>query len=170
MPDTDSQKIFDLSQGPLGRSRQLILRPDGLSFDGHEIARDVLTDVIYESEWIRWYRFTIGQSFRISLKTEDGSIIRVNFSSYFGTHNEYGRYYSEITGYIGTFYLLDLVNDRVSRVLNGDELDAAGLKITSSGLRHPKLFWSIPWPKAGVHEYYDYLRSTTPRLPTPMCG
>ncbi|MGV3540054.1 MAG: hypothetical protein ACO1OQ_09595 [Rufibacter sp.] len=68
--------------------RELLITEEIIHFDGKQIVRNDISDLLYWVSTVEFYRFPVGRKFYIGFKTPD-SQLDIVFKSYFGISNGY---------------------------------------------------------------------------------
>ncbi|MCC9137192.1 hypothetical protein ACFSKU_04275 [Pontibacter silvestris] len=153
---------YRLSTGLLGRKRTLRLAPDYLEYENREpgqftkISKSDIIDVKNEMSWILWYRFYVGCSFSIDIKTKENGIIKVKFTSYFGQNRTYIETYASIVDLMWQHYLNDIVNSYLQKFFTTYDIELRGVRLTGEGVYLSANDKAIVWREVALKEYEDY--------------
>jgi hypothetical protein len=144
-----------LQAGFFGEPKKLIITPERISFDGVMIDQNTFTDVKYVSEHIVWYKFYVGVEFRIDIKYEGSKILSLKFTKHAWKNRRYGQMYSDISNYIGNYFLIQRINERLDQLDRTGDVELLGVKITSGDISLAKSN-TIPLANVGLKEYASY--------------
>ena len=157
-------KEYRIRSGFFERERKLIVAENYLEYEtgdlkGSEFTRlnkSDIADFKHGTDWIVWYRFTVGRQFSITLKDKKKKELRILFDSYFGLHKQNDQLYADIVEDIWNFYHADIVDIFRHRFRNSEAFEIQGIKINKDGVKLRRDNLLITWPKVSIKEYYRY--------------
>lgn len=147
---------FSFEDGLIGRKRKLVITPEYIDLDGTRIGQNMFVDVKYLSEHIVWYKFYVGVRFRIEIKSADNHVLVLKFSRYAWKNRHYGHVYTEISRWIGHYFLLGKINRNLECIEEKGMLELCGLLLTRLDVTIDKTSSPINWANMGLQEYPSY--------------
>ncbi len=150
--------------GLFDRERTLRLMPDYLEYDNKDLVSEPFTrvrkedmaDISYSADWNIWYRFYVGSTYRINIKTKDHRVLRVKFTSYFSANEKVNDAYDTIVNLLWEYYLEDIVTERLEEFEASKKLQLAGFTLTEHGVTVPEKKLFIEWGDVELKEYEAY--------------
>lgn len=153
---------YRLSTGLLDRKRELRLTPDYIEYENLEhgrftrILKEDIQDIKNEMNWIIWYRFYVGCSFSIDIKTKESGILKINFTSYFRQNKAYMEAYATIVDRMWQYYLNDVISLYFQEFLATHNVKLGEVKLNNKGVYFIEKDQLISWGDVAVKEYEDY--------------
>lgn len=157
-------KEYLITPGPLDRQRKLILTEEYLEWEngdlkGREFTRLNKSDIVdfkHGTDWIVWYKFTIGRQFSITIKYQRNRELKILFKSFFGLPKENNQKYSDVVDDIWRLYHSDIVDNFLDSLYNHREREIQGIKLKNEGIELKTQKEIIPWNKVVIKDYYKY--------------
>ncbi len=162
-----------MSAGMFGGKRVLRINPAFLEYgqEGPEaglyarVRKEDIADIRHSMSWVIWYRFYVGCTFKIEVKTKDGNLVRIRFAAYFAKKGAYQDMYDDIMDLIWDYYLNDIVAERLQRFAAVPDMEVGGLRLTEKGVYLPEREELVAWPDVAVKEYETYFAVYNQRNP-----
>jgi hypothetical protein len=129
---------------------------DTLAFEKTVIAKSDLVSLRFGVKWIKGLYVPIGRHFFIELKLNDGTVIPIKFSSYYGIKKQlYTERYQELINAVWEYIFKPDFFDVMARFKRGEELYISDVEIDRSGVS-----WDgkekLPWDKIELSSYRTY--------------
>lgn len=164
--NTSDLHEYHVKRSLFGRSRKLTITPEYIEYEDKDRVDDLYTriekacfnDVKYAGEWIVWYKFPVGYVHTISILYEQRQILTIRIAGYFGRKKQYGQIYSDISRWIGNYFLVEKVNQQLAVLQAGDVLRFQELTVANEGVSFKASGHSpvIEWENVKLKEYYHY--------------
>lgn len=157
---------YYVKQSFFDRSRKLTITPEYIEYENKNQLDDLYTrvekacfdDVKYDGEWIVWYKFPVGYVHKISILYEQRQVLTIRLAGYFGRRKQYGQLYSDISRWIGNYFLTEKIDQQLEVLQDGGILEFQDVKLTNEGV-----FFNdsgplpvIAWQNVQLEEYYHY--------------
>lgn len=155
-----TEHSYTLKPGLFSFANKLTITPEYIEFKNAN-ARNAITridkasfkDVKYFGNWIVWYKFTIGYSYKIEIKYGDDRVLPIRFVAYIDS-DQTGATYTDISKWIGKYFLSAIVNARLDELHTSGRLELNDLTITNGMVEFNN--HQFPWQEAGLKEYHQY--------------
>lgn len=153
------QSLFD-------RSRKLTITPEYIEYEDKNqvgnlhtrIAKARFDDVKYAGEWIIWYKLPVGYVHTITILYEQRKVLTIRLAGYFGRKKPYRQIYSDVSRWIGNYFLMEKINQQLAVLQAGDVLRFQELTVANEGVSFKASGHSpvIEWENVELKEYYHY--------------
>ena len=150
------QHDFELQSSLFAKPQKLIITPEVIQYNGITIHHNTFNDVKYSAESIVWYKFYVGVKYSIDIKFEETKVLPIVFSSYHWKNKQYGRFYTEISRYIGKYFLGNIIDAAVHLFHETGILEVTGLNISHDKIEFEFPQHTIAWQNVGLKEYPTY--------------
>ena len=161
----ESYLEFAIKSSVLDRSRLLKLHSDFIEFDDNELiskpptrfSKNDLVGYRYGIKRIRGYRFYIGRTYCIDIKSVEGRGIKIRMVSLYGINKRHleSKFLAIRTALYKT-YFEDNAKGLFVKFFNGDEIQFDKLALNSGGVLVKERNWLIPWSETGIKVYGTY--------------
>jgi hypothetical protein len=157
-------KEYLITSGFLDRQRKLILTENYLEWEngnlkGQEFTKLNKSDIVdfkHGTDWIVWYKFTVGRQFSITFKGNNNKEIKIVFQSYFGLRKGYLQTYADIVDEVWRLYHSNIVDKFLDNFYDQGEVEIQGIKLKNIGIELRDKKGLIPWDKVSTTDYYRY--------------
>ncbi|MBT1704330.1 hypothetical protein [Chryseosolibacter indicus] len=151
---------YKLKPGLFIAEKELVITPEFIEYKNSnnssvKIGKSSFKDVKYLGDWIALYRFNLGYNYRIEIKYEDDKVLPISFVGY-SNYKKVGTTYTDISKWIGKYFLSDIIHARLSEVSNKGGMQINDLVIKNEGLEWQNTLQLLPWQQVGLQEYHQY--------------
>ncbi|HTJ49460.1 MAG TPA: hypothetical protein VL443_08420 [Cyclobacteriaceae bacterium] len=168
-------ETIKLKSGLFDRERQLIITSDHIEYENSDLIangnvrldKSDITDFIHSTDYIVWYKFTVGIKYSISLKSKNGEILKITFKSYFNTKREYREIYHVLVDKLHQYFFNDIVDGYLKKFYKAEEVKLGKLQLDKNGIKVMGTGLDFTWGNLSFKEYSNYFalaRSNAPEF------
>ena len=156
---------FTLKSTIFDRPRQLTLTPDYLEFDDNDLAgstptrflKEEMESLRYGIKPIRGYRFIIGWTFCIDIKSTTGRLIKLRLKSIYRVRRQLlANKYGTVRNALFQYYFHDITRQYLKLFQDDQPFEILGVSINSDGVLFDKKVGRISWDYVGTRRYRTY--------------
>ena len=145
----------------LDRKRKLIINPSFIEFEDNDLAigrntkfdSEEIDSFRFGIKWINGYKFTIGRTYFIDIKSTTGKIIKLKLKSIYGIRkNELHHKYVTIVDKLIDFQFINIAKKYINQHRNAEDFTLLSIKFIEVGiqLKNKKI---ISWEDLATKQY-----------------
>jgi hypothetical protein len=147
---TIKSSVFD-------KSKILNIDPEFIELGTKSLTKFEIAELRYGVEAIRGYRFNIGRSYCIEIRSVTGTVMKIRLRSLYGIKKKkLGQQYLLILNTILKFYIDDICKSFYTKFNNKITFSILGVTFTQQGILIEKNVDLIDWQDLGVKNYWSY--------------
>ncbi len=170
--DKQQEIKFIIRPGFFGkRTQNLIINPDYIQFEENDFSNSVIrfdkndiSEHRYGIKWISGYKFTIGRTYMIFIRSASGKDLKINLKSLYGIRKkENHKLFNDILKALWDFYFGRVTGVNYYKFCKGEDVVIENVKLTRDAvivnnggmIKQNKTI--IPWTDLAIKEYRTYI-------------